>query len=125
MGADADTQWLRSNLHFVRAVVAEKYPHNGTILVNWQPQGVHDDNEKLPPVVPDGVPCDQEGGAYIEKLAEPQACQAEFIVHVAALCAHPRLVPRQPQETRVISCLADNATRDAIRPVGNPSKAEQ
>ena len=39
----------------------------------------------------DGVPCAASRDMWIEKLLEPYACNAEFVVHVASLCAVPRL----------------------------------
>ena len=35
----------------------------------------------------DGVPCGGSRDVWIEKLLEPYACNAEFVVHVASLCA--------------------------------------
>eukprot|EP00435_Cladocopium_sp_Y103_P004835 s4107_g1.t1 len=40
----------------------------------------------------DGVPCGGSRDVWIEKLLEPYACNAEFVVHVASLCAVPQLL---------------------------------
>jgi len=114
---------LLSAVLVLKAAIVEVFRHNATVLVSWQPQGLgeQDTSAKLSPYVPanatyrGGLRCDSDPGAYIENLAEPQACQAEFVVHAAALCAHPRLAPPQPRETQVITCLAKDPAQVAAR----------
>jgi len=114
---------LLSAVLVLKAAVVEVFRHNTTVLVSWRPQGLdeQDISANLSPYVPanatyhGGLRCDSDPGAYIEKLAEPQACQAEFVVHAAALCAHPRLAPPQPRETQVITCLAKDPAQVAAR----------
>ena len=116
---DGATQWPHSAVRVLKATIAEIHRHNGSLSVAWEPVGDGADGE-LPSTVPlnatfrDGVPCSSEAGAYIQRLTEPHACQVEVDVHVAALCAHPQLLPRPPREAQEITCVADEATRRAL-----------
>lgn len=116
-----EDRWPKSAVRLLRAVVTDTDYLSGTLEVRWQPkgEGEEDDGEEDPsPVVPlsmtyrDGVACDSDPIAFIELLSEPQACQAEFVLHVASLCAHPALLPQQPRETQVISCEGAGEPRD-------------
>jgi len=109
------------NVHY--AVVADvRRDGSGTLEVRWQPRFEDDNVTALPLVVPqkwsfrNGVACDTNVDAYIETVSEIQArsCRFEMSVHVASLCAHPRLVPPQPREAQTIHCNADRATRDQL-----------
>lgn len=116
-----EDRWPKSAVRLLRAVVTDTDYLSGTLEVRWQPkgEGEEDDGEEDPnPIVPlsmtyrDGVACDSDPIGFIELLSEPQACQAEFVLHVASLCAHPALLPQQPRETRVISCEGIGEPRD-------------
>jgi len=120
---DVESKSPLSSVRVLRAVIEEVHRHNDSLEVVWQPQSVSDNTEQLPRFVPSnttfnsGVPCDSQSGAYIVHVSEPQACQAELVVHVPALCAHPRLLPPQSRGTQVIRC--------SIREGGNASLARR
>ena len=52
---------------------------------------------------------------WIEKLLEPYACNAEFVVHVASLCAMPELAPKKPQEEQGINCQEQTTKNPAMK----------
>ncbi|CAK9044440.1 unnamed protein product [Durusdinium trenchii] len=114
--AQADSASLR----MLRGQVLDADPGNQSLLVQWlgeQEQSVGVGTipgmnlDKEPPTsVPlaaafrDGVRCTSPRDVWIEKLLEPYACNAEFVVHVASLCAMPELAPKKPQEEQGINC---------------------
>lgn len=119
---EVEPQFPKTSVRVLKANVVEVFKHNGTMLVSWQLQGLGDEAEAVPPPLVfanasfnGGLRCDADGSAYIERLAEPQACQAEFVVHAAALCAHPRLAPPPPREAQVIACAAGAGARAGPR----------
>eukprot|EP00401_Gymnodinium_catenatum_P024245 CAMPEP_0117569744 /NCGR_PEP_ID=MMETSP0784-20121206/58823_1 /TAXON_ID=39447 /ORGANISM="" /LENGTH=869 /DNA_ID=CAMNT_0005367741 /DNA_START=80 /DNA_END=2689 /DNA_ORIENTATION=+ len=106
---ESASRWPNSAVRIVKAIVADVNRANKTLHVAPLPDEEAID-ETLPEVVPmsstfhGGVPCDSDGDAYFEDIGEPQACHSEFVVHVAALCAHPWLVPPQPRAAQIIGC---------------------
>jgi len=117
-------------LKLLRAMVVETYPHNASLLVQWLSAQEQDPvlgsiptmqlEQEAPVVVStaaafrDGITCAAEPTAFIEKLLEPYSCQAELVVHVASLCAHPRLAPPRPRDPQAISCVASDAAREKL-----------
>eukprot|EP00930_Biecheleria_cincta_P043459 TRINITY_DN29840_c0_g1_i1.p1 TRINITY_DN29840_c0_g1~~TRINITY_DN29840_c0_g1_i1.p1 ORF type:complete len:878 (+),score=178.42 TRINITY_DN29840_c0_g1_i1:88-2721(+) len=118
---------LPASLKLLRAVVVEAFPKDGSLLVRWAPPQEQDPvlgnipalelNDEQPLLVPmkaayrDGTSCAAAPTAYIEKLLEPYSCQAELVVHVASLCAHPRLAPPRPREAQAITCVASDPSK--------------
>ena len=107
-----------SSLRMLRGQVLAA--EEGSLLIQWLGEQEQDiilgtvpgmNLESEPPArVPlsaafrDGVRCTASREAWIEKLLEPYACTAEFVVHVASLCALPQLSPQKPREERGIHC---------------------
>lgn len=111
---NAARAWRGPAVRVLKATILQIDWNNQSLLVSWQPQVDGDGVEAVPdsPIVPlnvsfrDGVSCDSMAGAFIERVAEPQACQAELVVHVAALCAYNNLAPPLLPEPQAISCYA-------------------
>lgn len=113
-----------SSLRMLRGQILET--DNETLLVQWLGEGEQDLilgtvpgmklHQEPPAKVPlraafrDGVPCGGSRDVWIEKLLEPYACNAEFVVHVASLCAVPQLSPQKPQEQQDIFCKESEQT---------------
>lgn len=102
-------------VRFLKAFITEVDRNNGSAQVSWQPQSdVGDGEGELPTIVSlsatfhNGVACDSDQGAIVEKFSDVQACHAEIVVHVAALCAHPQLMPPVAWEPQVIACAMEN-----------------
>ncbi|CAJ1445579.1 unnamed protein product, partial [Effrenium voratum] len=119
--AQAQAMTESASLRLLRAQVLEAFP-NESLSVAWLGQQEQDvvlgnvpgiNLEEGPVTVPwaaafrDGVPCTAPRWVWVEKLLEPFACQAEFVVHLASLCAAPRLAPRTREPEKTISCLKE------------------
>lgn len=112
-----------TSLRLLRAHVLDVFPKNGSLLVQWMSEQEQDPilgsipgmkvDEEAIALVPlgsafrDGVLCSSAPNAFIEKLLEPMSCQAEFLVHVSALCADGRLAPEQNRPAQAIACIAN------------------
>ncbi|CAE7521135.1 unnamed protein product [Symbiodinium necroappetens] len=114
-----------TSLRLLRAHVLDVFPKNGSLLVQWMSEQEQDPilgsipgmkvDEEAIALVPlgsafrDGVLCSSAPNAFIEKLLEPMSCQAEFLVHVSALCADGRLAPEQNRPAQAIACIANES----------------
>jgi len=115
-------KWPNSAVRILKAVIDSIDYGNETMQVTWivLAEGGDQDVSDLSPMIPSrwayyqGVPCHSVGSSRIELISEPQACQTDFVVHVAELCSHPRLAPPQPIDPQVISCTAHGIARDVI-----------
>eukprot|EP00929_Paragymnodinium_shiwhaense_P101514 TRINITY_DN64668_c0_g1_i1.p1 TRINITY_DN64668_c0_g1~~TRINITY_DN64668_c0_g1_i1.p1 ORF type:complete len:765 (-),score=147.19 TRINITY_DN64668_c0_g1_i1:940-3234(-) len=110
--------WPNVGVRVLKATTVQVYREEGVLELHWPIQEEESEQEadELPKFVPmnmsyrNGIQCDAHSDAFIEEVAELQPCQFEIVVHVASLCSHPRMLPRQPPEPQHIACHAEKPT---------------
>lgn len=114
-----ESRWPSPSVTVQRATVLQVHRANGTLEVAWAPGSAAfqaREEKPLPSVVPShmafhgGVPCNSQGVASIVEVVGPRACHSEIQVHAPALCAHPRLLPKQETPAQFIECRPGDTT---------------